>query len=58
MDCPLCNKVMSHAALKKLLKPSIKLKKEIEAKALDRLKIEGLSKDPRLKQPGLYQFNL
>eukprot|EP00494_Astrolonche_serrata_P028664 UN28931 len=57
MDCPLCNKVMCHQALRRLMAPSLKLKSTIETQALDRLKVEGLNKDKRISQKGGKYFN-
>lgn len=51
MDCPLCNEVMQHEALNRIVNPCIKLKKDIGKQALERLKIEGLLSDPRLQDP-------
>lgn len=49
MDCPLCNSIMEHEALHRIVNPCKKLLKDIEKKAIDRLKIEGLLTDPRLQ---------
>jgi len=47
MDCPLCNKVISHPKLRRVMKPSIDLKSTIIKKAVDRLKVEGLHKEKK-----------
>lgn len=49
MDCPLCNKEIQHPKLKRLMKSSVRLKKEVSKQALERLRVEGLDKDERIK---------
>lgn len=57
MECPLCNQQISHPALKRILKQSIDLKKDVSARALGRLKIEGLNNDKRISQKGTKYYN-
>jgi E3 ubiquitin-protein ligase MYCBP2 len=51
LKCPLCKKQIAHPSLEATLKPYLKLLQDVEAKALQRLKFEGLDKDPNITDP-------
>eukprot|EP01095_Lingulamoeba_sp_RSL-Kostka_P009076 TRINITY_DN3106_c1_g1_i1.p1 TRINITY_DN3106_c1_g1~~TRINITY_DN3106_c1_g1_i1.p1 ORF type:complete len:449 (-),score=163.39 TRINITY_DN3106_c1_g1_i1:81-1427(-) len=56
-NCPLCKTPIEHEALDDLISPIKKLKKEIEIKALQRLKFEGLEKAESIVKPGEEYYN-
>eukprot|EP00753_Platysulcus_tardus_P008318 PLAT15892.1.p1 GENE.PLAT15892.1~~PLAT15892.1.p1 ORF type:complete len:615 (-),score=134.59 PLAT15892.1:135-1763(-) len=54
MNCPLCSQEIDHPLLRPILDPLRELRKTIMAKAVQRLKFEGMERDERLLQPGPY----
>lgn len=48
VDCPLCKQRISHSLLDEHIHPHIKLMEDVKRKALQRLKYEGLDKDPQI----------
>jgi len=48
ITCPLCNQEIEHPALLKPLKPWRRMRKKIQRKALQRLKYEKRTKDPKI----------
>lgn len=66
LNCPLCKKIVDHPALNKDIKPYLKLKQLVQAKALQRLRYEGLENDPHVtdasspyhNNPGKYAMDI
>jgi len=56
LNCPLCKTEIRHQALDDITNKYYALKKEIEADAVERVKIEGLQNDKRLKDPNSPYF--
>lgn len=52
MECPLCKKEIKHYELKREMRSVVKLRNKIEKMAVDRLKIENMHNDKRLKEKG------
>eukprot|EP01006_Ploeotia_vitrea_P049935 TRINITY_DN67395_c8_g1_i1.p1 TRINITY_DN67395_c8_g1~~TRINITY_DN67395_c8_g1_i1.p1 ORF type:complete len:1605 (+),score=973.64 TRINITY_DN67395_c8_g1_i1:233-5047(+) len=52
LNCPLCSQVIEHSSLEKEMAPINALRKEIQVKALDRLKYEGRMKDKAIVEAG------
>lgn len=50
--CPLCKAAINHVDLAELLKPIRELEDEITIKAMERLKFEGLEKNPEIIEKG------
>eukprot|EP00727_Mastigamoeba_balamuthi_P001102 m51a1_g1099 putative e3 ubiquitin-protein ligase (471) ;mRNA; f:97129-107985 len=48
LDCPVCKRVMEHEALAPVMKPFVELRKQVESKALARLKSLGLWNSPEV----------
>ena len=58
--CPSCKGEVEadhHPEISKLIEEACKMEEEIKAKALERAKIEGLDKDPRLKKKDDVYYN-
>jgi len=57
LNCPLCKQEIHHPALDDITNKYYELKKEIERDAVERVKIEGLQNDPRMKDPNSPYYN-
>jgi len=57
LNCPLCKKEIHHPALDDITKKYYELKQEIQKDAVDRVKIEGLQNDKRLKDKNSPYYN-
>jgi len=55
MDCPLCNKRMTHPSLLEAITPFVKLEKYLKEKGVERLKIEGLLNNKDFQKGGKYE---
>eukprot|EP01084_Bolivina_argentea_P011645 21770_1 len=51
LNCPLCKTYIHHPALDDITKKYYDLKEEIQKDAIERVKLEGLSKDKRMADP-------
>ena len=57
LECPLCKKLMHHKSLEKELEPCLAIKKEVEEKALKRLRELGMINSDDIKKPGGPYYN-
>lgn len=57
LECPQCRQRIAHPALQKELEPALALYRDIEAKALTRLKYMNLDNAKEIKEPGQPFYN-
>jgi len=52
LNCPECNREIVHAAFRELLRELLRFRHDVRARALLRLRHEGMDRDPAVMDPG------